>query len=179
MLIHMNCGDQHLTVELEYPLVEQTIRVDFGRSFALKELKKDAAGKPYFVWNNTRMYLDYLQEYTMASLQKKLDANEWIRREDLILAIINDGIDSVRFVTPCNVRSFADIFGIGVFSSDTEDVVCKIVEDRYKVAEGYKLGVVPEIADNRYAGRDYYTDDFVSLLKSGRVRIKLNEPVTV
>lgn len=179
MLIHMRCGEQHLTVDLKYPLVEDTVHVDFGRSFAVKKIKKDSMGKPYFVWNNTRMYLDYLQNYTMASIQKKLDNKEWIQKYELILAIMNDGIDNVRFVTPCNKRSQADIFGLGVFTSETEDVRCKVVEDRHRVSEGYKLDIVPEVPTYQFAGRDYYTDDFLSLLERGAIKIELDQAVAV
>lgn len=48
-----------------------------------------------------------------------------------------------------------------------EWVECKIVEDQYKVDDGYKVTLKP--LDSNYASRDFYQCDFISLMEAGRI----------
>lgn len=57
---------------------------------------------------------------------------------------------------------------------DTDWVECEIVEDRYRVDEGYKVTLRP--IDTNFAHRDFYQDDFISLMESGHIVKK--EPST-
>ncbi|WCF11504.1 hypothetical protein NDS46_31600 (plasmid) [Paenibacillus thiaminolyticus] len=174
MVIGMYCENQYLGVKLSYPIIGETVHVDFGRGFSAKKVYTNGAGESYFLWNKSRMYFEYLREYTMESIQERLDNKKHIMSYELILAIINDGINHVRFICPCNKRSKADIFGLGVFTSETENVACKIHEENWKLEDNYKISIIPEFQEYQYAGRDYYIEDFLSLLKSGHIKILHN-----
>jgi hypothetical protein len=54
MLVHVWHKEKHLTLDLEYPSMGETIRVNFGRGQAIKRVHTDREGKRYFVWDNTR-----------------------------------------------------------------------------------------------------------------------------
>lgn len=177
LMTHMWCGEKHLTVELNYPEIGDTVHVDFGRSYAIKHVYSDNEGKKYFIWDKTRMYLDYLKDYNMEMIQKKVENNEHVADFELILAILNDGVEKVRFIDSCYKRSTSDIFGLGIFTSDTDNVVCSVHEGRYKVIDGYKISLTPSIPNENYAGDHYYTSDLRSLIKSGSIRILTSEGV--
>lgn len=71
------------------------------------------------------------------------------------------------------------IFGFGVIVDADEQnwVECKIVEDRYKVDEGYKVTLKP--LDNNYASEHFYQEDFISLMKSGHIIKKTNDSLHI
>ncbi|MFF2531281.1 hypothetical protein ACFVS2_20475 [Brevibacillus sp. NPDC058079] len=171
MLISVFCGKQHLWLECDYPNIEDTIRVDFSRGNATKRVHTDQQGKRYFVWNSTRMYLEFLKDYTMKKIKDMIEKGEHVTDKELVLAIINDGIENVRFIVPCFKRSGADIFGFGIFTSETEDVLCKVSEHRYKVKDQYKLTLVPENPNPMVSSRDFYTMDFMGLLRAGIIKM--------
>lgn len=53
-------------------------------------------------------------------------------------------------------------------SSDSEKwVECEIVEDRYKVEDGYKVTL--QSIENGYGREHFYQTDFESLIKSGLI----------
>ena len=59
-------------------------------------------------------------------------------------------------------------------SSDPEKwVECEIVEDRYKVKDGYKVTL--QSIEEGYGREHFYQTDFESLLKSGYVLVKERE----
>ena len=72
-----------------------------------------------------------------------------------------------------------NLFGIGMKSSNDPQtwVEAKIVEDRYKVDEGYKVTL--EALDPYYGRENYYQEDFISLIKSGNIIKKDKEHKTV
>ena len=91
--------------------------------------------------------------------------NEWMKENTL-----DNGIENVRFWTL--MHPLNNILGIGfTCSSDPEYwVECKIDEDRYKVAEGYKITLQP--IDNRFSKEHYYQSDFESLVNKGYILLK-------
>jgi hypothetical protein len=53
-------------------------------------------------------------------------------------------------------------------SSDTpERVACRVVEGRYKVADGYKIEV--EAEDPQYGRESFYLLDFAAFMRDGQV----------
>lgn len=69
--------------------------------------------------------------------------------------------------------------GFGFFAdADKHDwVECEIVEDRYKVDDGYKVTLKP--LDNNYAYEHFYQEDFISLMKSGHIVEKTNDSLHI
>lgn len=87
---------------------------------------------------------------------------DWIKEN-----VTDKGINNIRFwilMHPVN-----NILGICfTCSSDPEYwVECKVVEDRYKVSDGYKITLQP--LDERFAREHYYQEDFKSLVESGYI----------
>lgn len=56
-------------------------------------------------------------------------------------------------------------------------VECEIVEDHYKVDEGYKVTLKP--LDSNYAYEHFYQCDFISLMKSGHIVEKTNDSLHI
>lgn len=61
------------------------------------------------------------------------------------------------------------LFGVFWTSSDTPEVFveCEIVEDRYKVDDGYKVTL--HALDHRFGSETFYQGDFISLLENGHM----------
>jgi hypothetical protein len=86
---------------------------------------------------------------------------DWIKEN-----IINKGIENVRFWSLTQPLHRFPLLGI-CYTTNDEPVwtECKIVEDRYPVADGYKITLQP--LDERFSKEHYYQEDFVSSVKSG------------
>lgn len=56
-------------------------------------------------------------------------------------------------------------------------VECEIVEDRYKVDEGYKVTLKP--LDSKHAYQHFYQMDFISLIESGHIVEKTNDSLHI
>ncbi len=87
---------------------------------------------------------------------------------------------------PYNINKDAHYFALmnplccfGFFAdADKHDwVECEIVEDRYKVDDGYKVTLKP--LDSNYAYEHFYQDDFISLMKSGHIVEKTNDALHI
>lgn len=68
---------------------------------------------------------------------------------------------------------------LGLFADASEYgwIECEIVEDRYKVDEGYKVTLKP--LDSNYASQHFYQNDFISLMKSGYIVEKTNDALHI
>ncbi|MDT3387232.1 MAG: hypothetical protein LIR46_05640 [Bacteroidota bacterium] len=64
-------------------------------------------------------------------------------------------------------------FGFFADASICDWVECEIVEDRYKVDEGYKVTLKP--LDSNYASRHFYQCDFISLMEKGYIIEKTDD----
>lgn len=86
---------------------------------------------------------------------------KWVTSDDLCQAILTDGIENVRFIVPFQIA----------FDNE-KDIVCKI-EERFnrEVKQNYKIILIPEKNETGVTYVDYYTSDFVSLIKSGYIKI--------
>lgn len=96
-----------------------------------------------------------------------LSKNGNITNKSFIDGVNKIGIENVRFIIPMeSVREY----GFGITLGDRSDMVmveCKITEDRYKLKDSYKLGVVG-VNDKRQHD-DFYISDFTSLLENGKI----------
>lgn len=88
------------------------------------------------------------------------------------------GIEKFRFFGHLRKYSMMTPFGFGL-SEDSDDwVECKIKEDTFTgdfhTLEYDKVYIVP-VYDNRYAGRRFYQDTLLSMIKSRYFILKTNE----
>ena len=82
---------------------------------------------------------------------------------------MTDGIENVRFMVPLNTT--CGLFFLN--GNEFKDTLCK-VEERWnrEVKQNYKIVLVPvEPDDSVTCSCDYYTEDFVSLIKEGHIKI--------
>ena len=83
---------------------------------------------------------------------------------------MTDGIENVRFIVPMNTTCG---FGLLLNGKEFKDTLCR-VEERWnrEVIRNYKIVLIPVEPDESIASsRDYYTVDFVSLIKEGYIKI--------
>ena len=114
---------------------------------------------------------DFYRKSTMAEIAEKLNRHEHVIDDELILAMIRDGVHNVRIMTQCSrLETFALGFGIGVTDHDSaRPMECGIDESQYNrsLLDNYRIvlePISPVQEDGLYTGRDYYTMDFMSLL---------------
>ena len=169
-----NCGEEIIRVWIwnddfhtEVTVTDNKTKKSFKRT-----IREDKNGK-FFTWNKNKVYLKDWIKTSMKELKEKVEKKEWITSDDLCQAIISDGIENVKFLVPLNTVSVRG-FGISLLNGDKfKDTVCR-VEERYnrEVKQNYKLSLIPIEPDETVANsRDYYTSDFVSLIKEGIIKI--------
>lgn len=76
----------------------------------------------------------------------------------------------MRFIAPLNIRCG---FGFFLNGNEFKDTLCK-VEERWnrEIKQNYKIVLIPVESDDSVANSaDYYTEDFVSLIKCGNIKI--------
>lgn len=150
----------HATVSVE----DRKKKKSFDRT-----IREDENGK-FFTWNKMKIYLKDWCRSSMKELQASIDNDEFVSSDDLVRAILSDGIENVRFEVPMPTRC-------GLFfvtNNKTKKVVCKIDENvyHYKVANNYKISLVPEQEDDEVSPyENYYTSDLISLIKEGYIKI--------
>lgn len=134
-----------------------------------RTIREDENGK-FFTWNRNRIYLNDWLKLSMKELKEKIEKGEWVTSDDLCQAIMTDGIDNVRFMVPLNTTCG---FGFLLNGNKFKDTLCK-VEERWnrEIKQNYKIVLIPEKPDDSVASsHDYYTNDFVSLIQKGIVKI--------
>lgn len=134
-----------------------------------RTIREDENGK-FFTWNRNKIYLNDWIKISMKELKEKIENGEWITSDDLCQAIMTDGIENVRFIVPLNTTCG---FGFCLNGNEFKDTLCK-VEERWnrEIKQGYKIVLIPVESDESIASsRDYYTMDFISLIKSGHIKI--------
>lgn len=134
-----------------------------------RTIRKDE-NREFFTWNRNKIYLNDWIKISMNELKEKIENGEHVTSDDLCQAIMTDGIENVRFIAPLST-----IGDFGFFSNGNKfkDTLCKI-EERWnrEVKENYKIILAPVEPDNSVANSaDYYTDDFISLIKCGNIKI--------
>ena len=131
-------------------------------------IREDENGK-FFTWNRNKIYLNDWIKISMKELKEKIENGEWITSDDLCQAIMTDGIENVRFMVPLNTT--CGLFFLN--GNEFKDTLCK-VEERWnrEIKQNYKIVLIPEEPDDSVtSSRDYYTTDFVSLIKEGHIKI--------
>jgi hypothetical protein len=90
-------------------------------------------------------------------------------REQVFKIINKAEIENVIIIAP--MRPIQHILGIGYTSSNDEpvNVPCKIIEDRYKLSENYKIQIESNIAG--FGKEQYYMMDFIQLLNQGYLKL--------
>lgn len=133
-----------------------------------RTIREDENGK-FFTWNRNKIYLNDWIKISMKELKEKIENGEWITSDDLCQAIMTDGIENVRFIVPLNTA--CGLFFLN--GNEFKDILCK-VEERWnrEIKQNYKIFLVPVEPDDSVAcSCDYYTEDFVSLIKEGHIKI--------
>lgn len=132
-----------------------------------RTIREDKNGR-FFTWNRNKIYLNDWIKISMKELKEKIEKDEWITSDDLCQAIMTDGIENARFIVPLNTMC-----GLFLNGNEFKDTLCK-VEERWnrEIKQNYKIVLIPEEPDNSVAcSCDYYTTDFVSLIKEGHIKI--------
>lgn len=133
-----------------------------------RTIREDKNGR-FFTWNRNKIYLNDWIKISMKELKEKIEKGEWVTSDDLCKAIMTDGIDNVRFMVPLNTTGGFFFLNGNKF----KDTLCK-VEERWnrEIKQNYKIVLIPEKPDDSVASScDYYTTDFVSLIKEGYIKI--------
>lgn len=134
-----------------------------------RTIREDEKGK-FFTWNRNKIYLNDWLKISMKELKEKIEKGEWITSDDLCQAIMTDGIENARFIVPLNTTCG---FGFFLNGNEFKDTLCKVEERRNReIKQNYKIVLIPVESDESIAGSsDYYTTDFVSLIKEGYIKI--------
>lgn len=134
-----------------------------------RTIREDKNGK-FFTWNRNKIYLNDWIKISMKELKDKIENGEWVTSDDLCQAIMTDGIENVRFIVPLNTTCG---FGFLLNGNEFKDTLCR-VEERWnrEVKQNYKIVLIPVEPDESIASsRDYYTMDFLSLIKERYIKI--------
>lgn len=177
MRYRYNCGDEVIEVFVWNDDFHDAVEVDDPKTDKVyrRTIREDKKGK-FFTWNCNKVYLDNWIKITLKELKERVEKGEWITSNDLCQAILTDGIEKARFIVPfntvCNVGLSLG-FKFLLNGNEYKDTLCK-VEERFnrEVKNNYKIVLVPVKADDSIASSsDYYTSDFVELIKSGQIKI--------
>lgn len=117
------------------------------------------------------LFKDFIKT-SMKEIKQKISNNEHVTSDELMLAIICDGMNNVRFGMDMPVPDVVvPGLGFAICGDKTKRCTCKPVEEYLGMPhEDYKIGLeaVREPEDNEYTCEDrYYTSDFTSMLCNG------------
>lgn len=135
-----------------------------------RPILNDVSGERYFVWHNTKVYLNNYISYSLAELDERIkNGDEFVSGDDFVQSILHDGAKNVRFLAP--IRPFEK--SMGITSSDTPKnlLECYIDETKYKVKEGYKITL--KAIDPAFGWSHYYYTDLLDLIRNHKVFIKI------
>lgn len=131
-------------------------------------IEKDENGK-FFTWNCNKIYLNNWIKTSMKDLKKKIENEELITSDDLCQSIMSEGIENVRFIIPLNTT-----YSLGLLNGNKfKNTLCKIEERQNReVKQNHRIVLTPvEPNESIVNSRDYYTEDFISLIKNGNIKI--------
>lgn len=93
-----------------------------------------------------------------------------ISEKELMEEINRQGVENIRFIASFKTEGTITPLGLMISNdSPIEDMLCHIVEDRYKVKDNYKISITP-VGYSSYIDH-YYFSDFVSLINKGLIKI--------
>lgn len=174
MIYEYKCGNEIIRVFVWNDEFHNTVSVEDPNTNSSydRTIREDKNGK-FFTWNKNKIYLDDWIRITLRELKERVENDEWVISDDLCQAILTDGIENARFIVPLNTISFRG-FGTSLCNgNEYKDTICRI-EGRWnrEVKQNYKIILVPLNNDEDVANyQDYYTLDFISLIKSGHIKI--------
>jgi hypothetical protein len=164
------CNNEILKVYMSS--FDNTVSIYTDKEYEIP-IEKDQNGK-YFMWKNTKIYLDNWIKTSMLEVKQKVESGETVFADELCNAILSDGVENVRFSVPLDFtfreRMYKKSHGEACNSKET---ICKIEESELrKITDGYKITVVPvEKTGEVIEKDDYYLSDFASLICSGHIKI--------
>lgn len=140
---------------------------------AYKTLFRDENyGKLYFTWNSQRVYIDNYLRIDYETIKNKLKYREYVDEADIVCLIIMTGIDKIRIRDSVR-KSRRQIIKVGVellIQTPEEEIVdYKIVEDRYKLNDRFKI----ELKSTADSGESYIYEfsSFIEALKNNYIEI--------
>lgn len=171
MIYKYKCGNEIIRVFVWDDDFHNEVSVEDTKTQKSYErtIREDENGK-FFTWNRNKIYLNDWIKTSMKELKEKIKNGKWVTSDDLCQAIMTDGIENVRFMVPLNTTCG---FGFFLNGNEFKDTLCK-VEERWnrEIKQNYKIVLVPVEPDESIASsRDYYTTDFVLLIKEGYIKI--------
>lgn len=136
----------------------------------LRTIRTDKNGK-FFTWNKEKIYLNNFKYYTIEELNEKIDNYEFITADDICQTFLKEGIENV--IISCLMNPI-DLYipQMGVVFYDTSkqsNVDCYISEEHHKVKDNYKIELISIVEG--YVKDKYYLSDFVSFVRSGKIKI--------
>ena len=170
MMYNYKCGNEIIRVFVWNDDLHNEVSVEDTKKQHSYErtIREDEKGK-FFTWNRNKIYMNDWLKITMKELKEKIEKGEWVTSDDLCQAIMTDGIDNVRFMVPLNTT--CGLFFLN--GNKFKDTLCK-VEERWnrEIKQNYKIVLIPEKPDDSVVSScDYYTNDFVSLIREGVIKI--------
>lgn len=97
---------------------------------------------------------------------------------ELVKTILERGVANVEFTIPVRPMRVCLIIAYTTTSDEPEPVRCRIVEDRYKVEENYKIELIPHDYPN-HPKESFYVSDFASLMRDNPELYKMHVAETV
>lgn len=122
-----------------------------------KDIEEDEKDK-FFTMPKGKIYLDDWIKTSMKELKERIQKGDFVVSEDLCKAIMSDGVDDVRFI-------------------NEDGILCKVKEiPNRELERNYKIRLAPVESKEDIASKfDYYTGDFLGLIKKGFVKIMTDE----
>ena len=100
----------------------------------------------------------YSSKTVCENLNFCVEKGDFVFSDDLCKAIISDGVDNVKFI-------------------NEDGILCKVKEiSNHELERNYKIRLVPVEPKEDIASKfDYYTGDFLGLIRAGFVKIVIDE----
>lgn len=167
----------HVWIDLDYVDGISTADVTGINRKDIKEERcrmfKNDSGKLVFDFRGEEVEVASAEVHSMAEIREMMDKGNVIC-DDMMLAIIGDGMENVRFMTELDVPDMV-MCGIGVCSGKKRYTECKLVPEFNRMPHGnYKLSLVAVEGSDGYGNtckEQYYTSDMMGLIRKGFIKI--------
>lgn len=167
----INNGTIKAYVSFEGYRQDAGIMFDNGKS-KTEKLYNNENGDLSFRFNGEEIVIRKAETTNVETIRSRIESGEWVTSSDLMLALICDGVENVRFLDELPVPDF--VFpgtSIAVCSNQREKCVCKLeLEYLFMPHEDYKLKLIAAEPSFVCSGR-YYTSDLLSLITRGQIQI--------
>jgi hypothetical protein len=92
---------------------------------------------------------------------------------ELVKTILERGVANVEFTVPIRPLRTCMIIAYTTSNDEPEPVRCRIIEDRYKVDENYKIELIPHDYP-AHPKKSFYVSDFESLMRGDSDSYKMH-----